>query len=184
MKHKLILTTLMALFFASIVAAQPMTPPDMPGFGMFQHRMGLKAGNPCSEGPMGICLMGIELSDQQRKDIEKLSLEHQKKMVEHRAKMVDIQSKLRLALTSDKLNQKEIDDLANKIGDLHKEKAKFRATHLRKIRDLLTPEQQTTFDKNVLKPAGRGKGLMHQGWRMGFGGCGKGPCCNPDTDEK
>ncbi|MBM3326058.1 MAG: periplasmic heavy metal sensor [Calditrichaeota bacterium] len=178
MKNKLFLTALLALFIATVAVAQPMMAPGRMDCG--KHRgMAMMADRPTID-PLGRCLMGIDLTDQQKKDVEKLALEHQKKMLEQHAKMVDLKSKMKLALTSDKPN---IDDLAVKIGKLHEEKAKMKANHLRKMRDILTPDQRITFDRNILTIGG-GHCKSRMGCGAGRMGCGMGPCGSSSADIK
>jgi Spy/CpxP family protein refolding chaperone len=184
--RKLTLATAALLLFAGAAMAQP-PEGNMPGHGMMGHGpMWMGDGG---AGPMMGCLKGIELTDDQRGKLDKMHLDQARKMVERGGTMADLHSKLKLAITADKFSQKDVDDIATKIGKFHQEQISMHAAMMRAVRDLLTPDQRIKFDQNVLtmgrmgmgKRMGQGMGPgmkcgMGLGMGQGMGKCGPGGC--------
>ncbi|MBM3328790.1 MAG: periplasmic heavy metal sensor [Calditrichaeota bacterium] len=101
-------------------------------------------------------LKGLDLPADKMKDIEKMGLEHHRKMIERQAEMHDIHAKLQLAMTAEKVNQKEIDGLAARIGKFHEEQVKMHTAMVAKVREMLTADQRIRFDAHLLKMGGPG----------------------------
>jgi len=191
--RKITVAAVAIMLLAGATFAQPQmdgkTPDGMPPghpkmMGMGHGPMGMKGCDDDGPGAMKGCMRGINLTDEQEAKLEKIHFTHQRKMIERKAAMVDMQSKLKLAMTAEKFNQKEIDELAGKIGKFHQEAVLLRVSNLREVREILTPEQRPEFDQNVLNMGhgmgmgmgmgdgkGRGKGMG----KCGPGGCGEGP---------
>jgi len=151
------------------------SPAPFPG----HPPMGMKMMHGCDDdddAPMR-CLDDIDLTDEQEAKLEKMALDHHRKRLERRAVMVDLQTRLKLAITAEKFNQKEIDDLAAKIGKFHQEAVSLKVGHLREVRAILNDEQRIEFDQNLLK-CGPGKGMGKGRFKkMGRGmGCGPADC--------
>jgi len=184
---KLTIAVFALLLLAGAVIAQN-TPPakdDDDVQWMMKRHPGMMGG-PMGCGPMWMsddddddhpmcgCLRGIDLTDDQEAKIEKARLDMQRKKVENRAVIVDLHTKLKLALTSDKTTDKEIADIAGKIGKFHQDAVKMHADFLREVRKNLTDKQRIEFDRNVLMSPGMGMGM---GAGMGMGkGMKKGMC--------
>jgi len=183
------------LLTAGAVYAEP-PEPMAPGHPGMMEMMGGHGGMPgcdmkgmekmkCGDddGPMeGLC-GDLDLTDEQEAKAEKICYDNQRKMVERKSTMVDLQTKLKLAMTADKYSQKDIDDIAAKMGKFHQEGVLLRAAHLKAIRDLLTPEQKMELDEKVLKMGhgqgmgmGKGMGKGRHGMGKGMKDCGQGGC--------
>jgi len=189
---KRILFTALALILigTSSLIAQPkdmqapmpgMMPPGHPPMGM--GRMGMDNDDDCC---MPGDMQGIKFTDEQRAKLDKMKLEVQKIRLEKKAQMVDLHAKLKLAMTAEKINQKDIDDIATKMGKFHQEAILQRAKHMREVRDMLTAEQKIQFDQRIL---GGGMGgcfdgpgpKMGRGMGMGHGGGGD---CQDNCDQR
>jgi len=113
------------------------------------------------------------LTDAQRDNIEKLQLEHQKKVRLIHATLKEKRAHLetlRLADNPDtqKIN-KTIDEIAGMQADLMKE----RESHRQAVRSGLSEEQKAWFDS---KPMHR-RGFRGQGMMEGYGPGHRGKCC-------
>lgn len=104
-------------------------------------------------GPLflGRLLAGIDLPADKKGELDKLVLDHQKRMMERRVKMAELQTKLKLALTSDPPRQKEIEEIATQMGKMKEEGVKMRANLVSKVRELVPPDQRSKFDQNLLR---------------------------------
>lgn len=180
---KRILPLALALLFVStsLALAQIGNPADAPRPKMMGpgHPMGWQMNDDDDDNFMpGMC--GIEFTDEQQAKLDKLRLDGQKVRLERRAQMVDLQAKLKLAMTADKYSQKDIDDIAAKMGKFHQEAVLMRAKHLKEVRDMLTPEQRIKFDQHILSgPMGKG----FPGRCGDMPGKGKGPGCGFGCDD-
>ncbi len=153
-----------------------MMPPGHPPMGMAMDD---------DEDGMKHCMMGIGFTDEQQAKLDKMRLEGQRTQVEKKAQMADLQAKLKLAMTAEKFSQKEIDDVAAKMGKFHQEAILMKAKHVREVREMLTAEQRIKFDQSILDgkmgPGGRSPGFG-MGHGMGKGhDCGSG--CDDDDDD-
>jgi len=163
-----------------------MMPPHPPMMGMMMEADDEGEDND-GPGMMG-CMMGLNLTDDQQASLQKAHLEMQKKQLERHAQMVDLMTKLKLAMVADKYSQKDIDDLAAKIGKFHQESVQLKAKHLREVRDVLTPEQRAHFDQMILSGPmmGGGKGMKGMGMMRGMkrgGMCPMGSGRGNDDDD-
>ncbi len=150
-----------------------------PGMGMM-GRGGMEMMNDDGPGPMMGLLRGIELTDEQRATLDKMRLDNERKMIERRSTMVDLGGKLKLAITADKFSQKDVDEIAAKMGKFHEEGITMHVANVRAIRDILTPEQRVRFDQNILSEGpGMGKGMGMGREKHGWLGMFKGKKCGP-----
>ena len=111
-----------------------------------------------------------DLTAEQKKQIQKLRLEHQKDVLPLKTKLkaakLDMQS-----LILEEADQKTIDKKIEEIGKIKIELAKKKNAHRMKVRNLLTDEQKSVFDAHRM-----GKG---------HGGCfGLGKCCGMDAPKQ
>jgi len=193
--RKMTITAVALMLLAGAAFAQPpmdgKSPDGMPPghpkmMGMMGHGgMDMKGCDNDGPGAMKGCMRSINLSDDQEAKLEKIHFTHQRKQIERKATMVDMQSKLKLAMTAEKFNQKDIDELAAKIGKFHQEAVLLKVSNLREVREILTPEQRPEFDQNVLNMGpgmgmgmgmgdGKGRGMGKGMGKCGPGGCGEG----------
>ena len=143
-----------------------------PGHHGMMEGMGMEG---CHGAPMMGCLRGIELTDDQRAQMEKGKLHQEKIMVARKADMAQLQSKLKLAIVADKFDQGDVNDIVGKIAKFHQDGLTMHIKHMRAVRDMLTPDQRVTFDQNVLAMGpGMGEGMgggMGRGMGPGMGEC-------------
>ncbi|MDP8239715.1 MAG: Spy/CpxP family protein refolding chaperone [Candidatus Hatepunaea meridiana] len=139
----IVLTVLLTAGFALAQQAGP--GPRGMGQGW---QMDKPSGPPM--GPRGDCMPMMNLTDEQRSNIQKLRLEHQRSMVEMKSETANYHSKLKLLIAGDKYSEKAVKDLAGKIGDAKKKHIQLKADHLRKVRNLLDDDQKIRFDQKVL----------------------------------
>lgn len=188
MKRTLFTALVLVLIGAGTILAQHpkgmeapmpgMMPPGHPPMGM-----GMQMDDD-NEGMMH-CMKGIDFTDEQQAKLDKMRLDGQKIHLEKKAQMVDLQAKLKLALTAEKYNQKEIDDIAAKMGKFHQEAILMRAKHMKEVRDMLTPEQRIKFDSRILDGGPMNCGGPGMGMGRGMGkGPGFGSDCNDDCEQK
>ena len=142
---------------------EPPSPPSPPGCGMMCGPGGGMMGE-AGCGMMGP-LAELKLTDNQRVEIDKLKLEHQKEMMEPRSEIMALCNKLKLRITSDKFNQSEVDDITGKLSKLQQKQMQMHVKHMQAMRELLTPEQRLIFDSYVLsckmgQGMGKGPGMM------------------------
>ncbi|MFN3820775.1 MAG: hypothetical protein ACK4OO_00455 [bacterium] len=132
-------------------------------------------GKPPFPGPglIGRCLVGIDLPADKKAELDKLLLEHQKKMVEAKSRWVELHTKFRLALISDSPNPKEIEEIAKNWAKMKEEAVKQQANLIQKVRVLVPQDQRARFDQNFLHQSPRKKGGEGWGWWGGPGG----RCC-------
>jgi Spy/CpxP family protein refolding chaperone len=134
-----------------------------------QRGQGYGRGPGNGEGPRHLNRLDeyLNLSDEQKNDVEKLQLDFQKATLSMRNKIREKNAQLNTMVTEG-ADKKEIDKVIDEIGDLrtgiHKSMID---THL-KIRDLLNDEQKVKFDNHFLTRPGM------QGHMGGFGWQGRG----------
>ncbi len=144
-----------SLFLVGAIFAQPQpaqTPP---------------MGPPPVHGKM---LQALNLTDQQRTQIEDLHLALQKKMVALRADLQKLRADYKLMLIDPKVSESRLKGQLQKIADLRVKMGLERAKTQRKIRSLLNSEQQKKFDAMILSgPKGKKmmkNKMMHHSGRM------------------
>jgi len=164
MRRILTLTIVLSLVIVSAGFAQPH------GFFGKDNKMGPGHGGPgmmMDEGPgmfghgsMKGCMMGLDLTEEQEAKFQKMGRDHQRAMLELKTESAGTEDKVKLLLTADKFDQKTADALAKKMGELNTKRMTMKFTHVRQMRDILTPEQQIKFDKNILSKGGPHGGKM------------------------
>ena len=107
------------------------------------------------ERPLRMMLQGrfqeISLTDQQREELDKLRLEHQKEMVKLRADLQVLQLDLETLLDAKEPDKTKVYALIDKINNLRNEMTKKRIDFSLKRRTILTPEQWEKL-KHLKKP--------------------------------
>lgn len=98
----------------------------------------------------------LNLSDEQKTQLEKLRLEHQKQMLPLRNELKEKEARLETLQTADKADMKAINAVIDEIGQIKTKMAKARAAHHQDIRNLLTEEQRIKFDMQTPR-----KGACH-----------------------
>ncbi len=147
---------IVSLFLVSTTFAQPMPvqnppmgPPPQPHSQMYR---------------------ALNLTDQQRSQIEDLHLTLQKKLVPLRADLQKLRSEYKLMLINDKVSESKLKAQLQKISDLRAQMAFEQAKTKRKIRALLNSEQKKKFDAMILSGPKAQKMLkrkmMHRPSRM------------------
>jgi Spy/CpxP family protein refolding chaperone len=84
----------------------------------------------------------LNLTDEQRKKLESMRVEHQKQQIAHRAKLQTATLELRQLMRADKPDKAAIERTMNEIAKLRVDGNMRRFNHLQSMRELLTPEQQ------------------------------------------
>lgn len=157
----------------------PLIAWGQPFMGPHHWEMGPGGGpgweKPLFPGPgvVARCLEGIDLPADKKAELDKLILEHQKKMVETKSRWVELNSKLRLALISDSPNPKEVEEIAKNLGKMKEEAVKQQANLIQKVRALVPSDQRARFDQNYLHWGMGKRGRAFRGWGAGPGG----RCC-------
>lgn len=135
---KRVLSTIIAgLFLATALFAQPSAPTPVP-----------KGTAPVMPGPR--MYAALNLTDQQRAQIDDLHLALQKKMIALRANLQKLNAEYKLMLIDPKVSEKGLKAQLQKIADVRLQMALERAKNVRKIRSLLNAEQQKKFDAFIL----------------------------------
>ncbi len=139
MKKKILITAVLTLFFSAISFAQP-------GMGL-----GPCKGKNLTDKEKIEKFSGIpNLTDEQITKIKKLRTEHMKEVTQKQALLKEKRAHLKVLMTQDNPNQKEIDKTVNEINSLRGDLMKSRIDMQLKIRSLLTDEQKVYFDKKVI----------------------------------
>lgn len=119
------------------------------------------------------------LTDEQQKKIDALTIPHRKEMQVLRAQMKEKQAHLETLRIADNADMTAINKTIDEISVLKTTMMKKREAHKQEIRKILTDEQRLIFDANAGK-RGEGKGMHH--------GQGQGTqhknCQNPKCDGK
>jgi|GEM_PF-2030318 len=164
----ILLGLLVTLPLAAIAQPAPSSPPMM-------HKM---------DDP-------LNLSEQQRSQIDALRLDHEKQMMGFKDQLHSLRTQMNILITTNNPSTSEIKKLAGQIGDVTEKMAQATAEHKVNVRKLLTDEQKVKFDLMTLDRRGqmgrRGPGSeappcapgccgpMGRGMGMGMG-MGMGPC--------
>ncbi len=136
-------TIIAALFLTTALFAQPPASAPTP-----------KGTAPVMPGPR--MYAALNLTDQQRAQIDDLHLALQKKMIALRADLQKLNAEYKLMLIDPKVSEKGLKAQLQKIANVRLQMALERAKNVRKIRSLLNAEQQKRFDAFVLsKKRGR-----------------------------
>jgi Spy/CpxP family protein refolding chaperone len=98
-----------------------------------------------------------DLSDQQRKDMDKLRLEYTQQKALLKGQILQAKTELAVLITNDAPNKSDIGKKIDQIATLKKNKLQLKTDHYLQVRKLLTAEQRVKFDMHVLKKfTGRG----------------------------
>ncbi|WP_455199509.1 Spy/CpxP family protein refolding chaperone [Kaarinaea lacus] len=104
-----------------------------------------------------------DLSDEQRKEIDKLRLAYKQKKYLLKSKIKQAKVEFALLITQDSPDQSAINKKIDQITKLKSEKLRLKADHKISVRKVLTSEQRVKFDMAVLNKAYKGKGRGHHG---------------------
>ena len=102
-----------------------------------------------------------DLSDTQRKEVDKLQLAYKKKKFLLKSKLKQAKVEFALLITEDSPDQSAINKKIDQIAKLKAEKLHLKANHKIQVRKVLTPEQRIKFDLAVLNKAYRDKERKH-----------------------
>lgn len=105
----------------------------------------------------------LNLTDDQKTQIDKLRLEHQKEIIPLRNEVHSLQSEYNLLIIDDKVSEAKLKKQAENISTLRETLALKRALHQRQVRSLLTDEQKVKFDQQIIS----GRGQKGPGGRKG-----------------
>lgn len=155
MKH---LTTAVLLTALAAIGLGVMTPVLADQHG----RQGMGMG-------MGMMQQGggwkTSLSEKQQIQVSKLKLDYKKKKYPLKTKIKQLKVELALLMTTDKPNQKAINNKIDQIVKLKAQKMRLRANHKIAVRKVLNEQQRVKFDMKILKKAYHGKKRGHYGHR-------------------
>lgn len=98
-----------------------------------------------------------DLTDQQKKDIEKIGLDMKKKSLPITNELREKRAHLNTLKTTEPIDQKAIDKEIEAIGKLRTDLAKLKEGTRIKVRNVLTDEQKIIFDSEVGKHKGKEK---------------------------
>ena len=152
---RLLSIVVVSLFLVSAIFAQPQPGQNPP------------MGPPPAHGKM---YQALNLTDQQRSQIEDLHLALEKKMIPLRADLQKLNADYKLMLIDPKVSESALKAQLQKIADLRIKMALERAKNQRKIRSLLNAEQKKKFDAMILNgPKHKkmmGRQMMHRPSKM------------------
>lgn len=125
----------------------------------------------------GMCANIPNLTDEQQKKIDALTIPHRKEMQTLRAQMKEKQAHLETLTIADNADMTAINKTIDEISVLKTTMMKKREAHKQEIRKILNDEQRLFFDSHAGKH-GDGKGMRHgQGMQHQ-------KCQNPKCDGK
>jgi len=101
----------------------------------------------------------LDLTDAQEQQIDKIRLEHLKKMESSRSELQKLRSEYRLLLVADSYDKNKVKQKLAEIGAVQEKRELEKADHFAEIRKILTDEQKVKFDQFILShgPGERGK---------------------------
>ncbi len=106
----------------------------------------LSFSQPMANPPKNLCL-GIEgLNDQQKEQMDKEMLNHQKQMMVLRNQVKEKKARYNSLMVADKADMKAINQVIDELGALKIQMMKQRAQHIQNIRGMLNEEQRLKFD--------------------------------------
>jgi len=125
----------------------------------------------------GMCANIPNLTDEQQKKIDALTIPHRKEMQVLRAQMKEKQAHLETLRIADNADMTAINKTIDEISALKTTMMKKREAHKQEIRKILNDEQRLIFDAQSNKRGngngnGQGKGMHHKN------------CQNPKCDGK
>lgn len=157
MKTRKIIMIMVGLLLISATAfAQSMQRP------MRAQRPGWNAGR----GMM----QRLNLTKDQQNKLLDMRLAMQREMLPLRNQLVTLRSDLKLELTANKFDQNKVNKTVDQMANVRKQMNLKRIEHMRNVRNILTPDQQKTFDLMVMNHR-RGGFMQHRPMRN-WGGRG------------
>jgi Spy/CpxP family protein refolding chaperone len=145
------------LGFSLISGAQPKGQANlrqMPGnrenATQFQKKGGAPVRNQGGNAGFGINLAGIELSDEQKDQIQQQMRDFQVNTAEIRQQLQFAEQDLRQEMRNDPVDQAKVDSLWAEITDLKQKVGEAQVNHMLALRGILTPEQLATVQENEL----------------------------------
>ena len=88
----------------------------------------------------------LDLSDEQKTQIDKLRLDIQKKILPLKNELDEKKAKMKTLNTAENVDMKAINALIDDIGKLKTQMTKEKASHRQEVRKILTEEQRIKFD--------------------------------------
>ena len=123
-----------------------------------------QSGNRDNPGPMNRMGRMLDLSDQQRSQVEDLRLSFEKEKLPLQSKIHELRNDLKLELTKDSFDEKKVNQLLGQIESVRTELHKKRINHMRSVRNILNDDQKRKFDMHILSGPGFGNDQrMHHG---------------------
>jgi Spy/CpxP family protein refolding chaperone len=149
MPTRMMMTLAALLFAGAISAAQPETPapPQGPGPAGRMHPRG-EGKLPGGGGDHGF-MKDLQLTDQQKKDIDVLRADLEKAMVKIHADIQTARIDLRGLLMADKPDRGAIEKKISAISALQNDGKMALVNHLFSMKDKLTPDQQKKFKEHM-----------------------------------
>jgi len=142
-----VLLFLMAAFSTNLTAQQRAQNPDRTRAQMQERMHERMQQNQHGMGNHHMQLMArLDLSEEQKKQIQEWHLDQQKEMMTHRASMKQKYAQLQALKIADNYNESAVNDVIEEISELHASMMKQRASHQQNIREILTNEQRVKFD--------------------------------------
>lgn len=111
---------------------------------------------------------GLDLSDEQKEEINDLRIGHMKEVQAIRNELGEKRARLRTLTTGDNQDLNSINALIDEMGELRTEMQKMNVKHRLDVREVLTDEQKVIFDSH--SPGFGKKGFRDGGRRRHFRG--------------
>ncbi len=165
----------LAMVVAGAATAQP-GPGNGPGFGMHRPPMERMLGPVGSGGRWWNnpkVIEQLKLTDDQRKEMDQILLEHREKLIDMRAGVEKAELEMEPLMNADQPNEQGILAQIDKIAQARAELEKANARFLLAIRAKLTPDQFKELKSWREDRPERGERM--QRWRNGMPGNRRGP---------
>lgn len=134
---------LLAAFSTNLTAQQRAQNPDRMRAQMHERMQQNQHGM----GNHHMQLMAkLDLSEEQKNQIQEWHLDQQKEMMNHRASLKAKYAQLQTLKIADNYNESAVNDVIEEISELQTAMMKQRASHQQNIREILTDEQRVKFD--------------------------------------
>ena len=98
----------------------------------------------------------LDLTDEQRSQVEDLRLSFEKEKLPIQSKIHELRNDLKLELIRDSFDEKKVDLLLGQIESVRTELHKKRINHMRSVRNILNDDQKKKFDMHILSSRGFG----------------------------
>jgi len=102
------------------------------------------------------CLEKLNLTDEQKAELEKLHKSHYEAMKSYKTEMTQYHEKFRSLLKADKPDMDAIDKLIKERAEKTVKKQKAMVDHMIKVRSILTDEQKKVWDEHKHMMMGKG----------------------------